>query len=143
MRISDWSSDVCSSDLHEVPCRLRRCGSVGSPPEEPASFPRLPDYGCAPLRRGASSFVVQHPAQNMTNTPIHAPGAMLHCETTAVIGRYPGPDNSATRRTRDDLATVRDPHSRRTPMTTPSLAHQMHEAFRADVKAPEPDTRPT
>src|SRR3546814_14955846 len=25
MRISDWSSDVCSSDLHDLPARFQRC----------------------------------------------------------------------------------------------------------------------
>src|SRR3546814_9706380 len=31
MRISDWSSDVCSSDLHDRPCRLaggRACAAA-------------------------------------------------------------------------------------------------------------------
>src|SRR3546814_3922460 len=35
MRISDWSSDVCSSDLHDVDDHVRPCRSI--PPLGPAS----------------------------------------------------------------------------------------------------------
>src|SRR3546814_589968 len=40
MRISDWSSDVCSSDLHRHSCRLRRSDGIeGSPDGKPARNP--------------------------------------------------------------------------------------------------------
>src|SRR3546814_9014377 len=52
MRISDWSSDVCSSDLLRQTCRAgkvagRRQNSI-DPPDEPAGRlhePRLPGVG--------------------------------------------------------------------------------------------------
>src|SRR3546814_4715080 len=40
MRISDWSSDVCSSDLHPDPCRR---ATAGPPPHTPTSVMPL-DY---------------------------------------------------------------------------------------------------
>src|SRR3546814_12732137 len=44
MRISDWSSDVCSSDLPAARRRLRRCDCAGC---EGAGIAETPTAGCA------------------------------------------------------------------------------------------------
>src|SRR3546814_20246514 len=45
MRISDWSSDVCSSDL---PSRYHSVRAISAPPRRPAQVIRIPS---APRRR--------------------------------------------------------------------------------------------
>src|SRR3546814_3629870 len=66
MRISDWSSDVCSSDLHIESFRLSRAGAVAGPVRNrPLSHSRAQTAGecraCPPCRpptasRRAASF---------------------------------------------------------------------------------------
>src|SRR3546814_7082380 len=48
MRISDWSSDVCSSDLRKPLKKGRREGRRGT---EPGDGLRLPDTGYCPMKR--------------------------------------------------------------------------------------------
>src|SRR3546814_6563285 len=50
MRISDWSSDVCSSDLHEMPCK------------DPAELPFIVN---------GQRCICQHKAEPERNRPCH------------------------------------------------------------------------
>src|SRR3546814_8600097 len=55
MRISDWSSDVCSSDLH-APCPLDHCSAFRTRDRTPrcsTDFPRGSSGSCDRRDRGA------------------------------------------------------------------------------------------
>src|SRR3546814_17874621 len=80
MRISDWSSDVCSSDLIVVPCADRdRNGSVQRRGGNPSSGPRLrggdeKDRGRRPRTRGLKrgGFVSMCASSHGPRRAIHA-----------------------------------------------------------------------
>src|SRR3546814_5406875 len=52
MRISDWSSDVCSSDLACLPIRFRDCLTFSSAMRGPRVFQSVKSYGAAARRSG-------------------------------------------------------------------------------------------
>src|SRR3546814_8636926 len=54
MRISDWSSDVCSSDLVAAPGLLAAEGASGAPARQPRSAAPLPKRGLRTALKAAS-----------------------------------------------------------------------------------------
>src|SRR3546814_18930534 len=45
MRISDWSSDVCSSDLHDIGCASEEEAAVANVPDSPRGTPAAESGG--------------------------------------------------------------------------------------------------
>src|SRR3546814_18162040 len=70
MRISDWSSDVCSSDLRRVTCSTRPRGKVTRPGHSPV-FRRA---RCGPYSQffppPAGEFAVHTPEKDLTHLQI-------------------------------------------------------------------------
>src|SRR3546814_9275125 len=63
MRISDWSSDVCSSDLQHEIGRVERGGDAGGEAERDRRgelLKRLALFGTARLRRQKSGDLAEH-----------------------------------------------------------------------------------
>src|SRR3546814_8794491 len=94
MRISDWSSDVCSSDLAQVhDRRSRRPGSHRQLPPEPGAEPDGADESVAPGLQAAL-----HPDPGIAG-PARPPdrGPAVGLRDRRAQGARPGPDAAGTR----------------------------------------------
>src|SRR3546814_13504496 len=77
MRISDWSSDVCSSDLHENIAATVQVGQAGAAPGKIDRH--VAHEGCPPVRR--------HRAKHRVDGSLKAmPSPRLLCSRTSPAG---------------------------------------------------------
>src|SRR3546814_20998262 len=91
MRISDWSSDVCSSDLAEVVARLRLAGAVvlgkthttefayfdPSPARNPHHIEHTPGGSSSGSGAAVASGTVPHALGTQTMASVNRPAAYL------------------------------------------------------------------
>src|SRR3546814_10719476 len=117
MRISDWSSDVCSSDLSASPPRdrgIRPSGSVSrcSQPHlhqfpKPGQCRRVERFLTCRTREGLGNEGLQHQLLEIARAPVWTPVTNAHLVCRLLLEKKDQPNNLELRDRQLKLSTLR------------------------------------